>query len=64
MAKKKNNLLNFKVENNTWGASVLLFHCIILIYNSKRLAKISWKIKTSSFVKEKNKREKTNWLWE
>lgn len=53
MAKKKNNLLNFKVENNTWGASVLFFHCIILIYNSKRLAKISWKIKTSSFVKEK-----------
>lgn len=58
---KKNNLLNFKVENNTWGASVLLFHCIILIYNSKRLAKISWKIKTSSFVKKK-KLERRNKL--
>lgn len=55
---KKNNLLNFKVENNTWGASVLFFHCIILIYNSKRLAKISWKIKTSSFVKKKKIRKK------
>lgn len=61
MVKKKNNFLNFKVENNIWGVSVFFFYCIIFIYNFKCFVKISWKIKILFFVKEK-KLERKNKL--